>query len=151
MTPDQYVEALSLKSDLKVENLIEIGYLQHAQSLLEAGIDPDEALEYLEGSLDLLEMVEEDTGIKLLDHGFRLFVYADDPCLSILRCSTVGELPAVRKYFPDIVLSDDSSVKIIFTGDVNLYSVEIDDKHCLDYQATHEKSGAKCLKKILGL
>lgn len=151
MSPDEYVQELCDLSSFPREQLIAIGYLRHAASLFEAGIHPEEAAMYLEGAEGLLEMVAEDVGIELLDHGFVLRVDHEQPDITVSRTATVANTSGVRRYFPEVELHDDDVVEITFEGDVNLYFITVNDRHYLESQATHEESGCECLRHVLGV
>ena len=150
MTIDEFLKNLSDLSGCSLEFLIRSGYRTYAQELIDADMDPcpDDALMYLEGALGLVEMVEEDTGIKLLEHGFTFKPSIDEGVL-VSRVATVSETPGVIKYFKNVTLVGDELVTIEFEGDINLFTVQVQDQE-LEPQATHEPSGAKCFKKLLG-
>lgn len=150
MTIDEFLKKLSDLSGCSLEFLIRSGYSVYAQELIDADIElcPDDAWLYLQGALGVVEMVEEDTGIKILEHGFTFKPSIDEGVL-VSRVATVSETPGLTKYFKNPNLAGDDLVTIEFEGDINLFTVQVQDQE-LESQATHEPSGAKCLKKILG-
>lgn len=155
VTPEQFIEQLSVLSDFSVERLNDIGYRAYALSLLNEGFSPDaeEAALYLEAVEGLRTMILEEIDIDLFQHGFRFSVGGSGPEVKVSRVSTVGGLPGVLEFFPGVSLNESDEVLIEFEADSDLFCVSINDdcRYMLDYMPALEGDGRYCFERILGI
>lgn len=152
---EQFIQRLSVLSDLSVERLNAIGYRGYALSLLNEGLSPDadEAALYLEAVERLRTMILEEIGIDLIQHGFKFSVGGSGPEVKVSRVSTVGGLPGVLEFFPGETFDMSAELHIEFEADSDLFEVVIIDKapYFLDYTPALEAEGRHRLERILGL
>lgn len=155
ITPEQFIEQLSVLSYFSIEQLNQIGYREYAVSLLSEGLSPDadEAAMYLEAVEGLGTMILEEMGINLLQHGFKFSVGGSGPEVKVSRVSTVGDLPGVLEFFPGESFDGAAEVLIEFEADSDLFQVIIIDEYpyLLDYMPALEAGGRYCFERILGL